>query len=139
MRSDSIRPFDVGTQLSTGTLDEVEIVPNLKTVTSVEHRVSLARFAGEVTYWIADGDYTLKRFERSGRRFSAIWTSRRRSTRWSPAAKDFSPTRRRWFVLLRDNVRERPAEVRVAFDTTPQPEFNKKFRSRRPTTSTRTV
>ena len=31
------------------------------------------------------------------------------------------------FVLLRDNVRERPAEVRVAFDTTPQPEFNKKF------------
>ena len=60
---DSIRPFDVGTQLSTGTLDEVEIVPNLKTVTSVEHRVSLARFAGEVTYWIADGDYTLKRFD----------------------------------------------------------------------------
>ena len=30
-------------------------------------------------------------------------------------------------MLLRDNVRERPAEVRVAFDTTPQPEFNKKF------------
>ena len=30
-------------------------------------------------------------------------------------------------MLLRDNIRERPAEVRVAFDTTPQPEFNKKF------------
>ena len=110
---DSIRPFDVGTQLSTGTLDEVEIVPNLKTVTSVEHRVSLARFAGEVTYWIADGDYTLKRFDDIRTKILGDLDE--------PSSIDTLVTSRKGFL------RERPAEVRVAFDTTPQPEFNKKF------------
>ena len=125
---DSIRPFDVGTQLSTGTLDEVEIVPNLKTVTSVEHRVSLARFAGEVTYWIADGDYTLKRFDDIRTKILGDLDEPSSIDTLVTSRKGFlSDAKKAAFVLLRDNVRERPAEVRVAFDTTPQPEFNKKF------------
>lgn len=125
---DSIRPFDVGTQLSTGTLDEAEIVPNLKTVTSVEHRVSLARFAGEVTYWIADGDYTLKRFDDIRTKILGDLDEPSSIDTLVTSRKGFlSDAKKAAFVLLRDNVRERPAEVRVAFDTTPQPEFNKKF------------
>jgi len=124
---DSIRPFDVGTQLSTGTLDEVEIVPNLKTVTSVEHRVSLARFAGEVTYWIADGDYTLKRFDDIRTKILGDLEPSSIDTLVTSRKGFLSDAKKAAFVLLRDNVRERPAEVRVAFDTTPQPEFNKKF------------
>ena len=127
-RIDFFRPFDVGTQLSTGTLDEVEIVPNLKTVTSVEHRVSLARFAGEVTYWIADGDYTLKRFDDIRTKILGDLDEPSSIDTLVTSRKGFlSDAKKAAFVLLRDNVRERPAEVRVAFDTTPQPEFNKKF------------
>ena len=125
---DSIRPFDVGTQLSTGTLDEAEIVPNLKTVTSVEHRVSLARVAGEVTDWIADGDYTLKRFDDIRTKILGDLDEPSSIDTLVTSRKGFlSDAKKAAFVLLRDNVRERPAEVRVAFDTTPQPEFNKKF------------
>ena len=113
---------------STGTLDEAEIVPNLKTVTSVEHRVSLARFAGEVTYWIADGDYTLKRFDDIRTKILGDLDEPSSIDTLVTSRKGFlSDAKKAAFVLLRDNVRERPAEVRVAFDTTPQPEFNKKF------------
>jgi len=59
---DSIRPFDISTQLSTGKLAEVEIVPNLKDIANASARVSFATFAGQAVYWIADGEYTLKRF-----------------------------------------------------------------------------
>ena len=101
---DSIRPFDVGTQLSTGTLDEAE------------------------TYWIADGDYTLKRFDDIRTKILGDLDEPSSIDTLVTSRKGFlSDAKKAAFVLLRDNVRERPAEVRVAFDTTPQPEFNKKF------------
>ena len=125
---DSIRPFDVGTQLSTGTLDEAEIVPNLKTVAPAGHRVSLARFAGQATYWLSDGDYTLKRFDDIRTKILGDLDEPSSIDTLVTSRKGFlSDSKEAAFVLLRDNVRERPAEVRIAFDTTPQPEFNKKF------------
>ena len=69
---DSIRPFDISTQLSTGKLAEVEIVPNLKDIANASARVSFATFAGQAVYWSA-------------------------------------------------------ADVRIAFNTSPQPQFNKNF------------
>ena len=60
---DSIRYFDLGTQLSVEKLEQVEIVPNLKD--RAEERVSFARYAEGATYWFADGEYTLTRHYRS--------------------------------------------------------------------------
>ena len=31
------------------------------------------------------------------------------------------------FILLNDNITERAADVRIAFNTSPQPQFNKNF------------
>ena len=124
---DSIRPFDISTQLSIGKLEEVEIVPNLKDSVAGQ-RVSFAEFAGPVTYWMADGVYTLRRFdeirtkllgdtehpEEVGQRV----TSRKEFLRDSEASA---------FVLLKDNIDERPMEKNITFTTAPQPQFNKKF------------
>ena len=125
---DSIRPFDISTQLSTGRIDKTEIVPNLKDVGQPESRVSFARFAGQATYWIADGEHTLKRLDDirtkilgeldEPSRIDALVTSRRSFV---------DDTRESAFVLLRDNIRERPSERKIAFETSPQPQFNKKF------------
>ena len=125
---DSIRPFDISTQLSTGRIDKTEIVPNLKDVGQPESRVSFARFAGRATYWIADGEHTLKRLDDirtkilgeldEPSRIDALVTSRRSFV---------DDTRESAFVLLRDNIRERPSERKIAFETSPQPQFNKKF------------
>ena len=125
---DSIRPFDISTQLSTGRLDRVEIVPNLKGVGSAGSRVSFPRFAGTVTYWIADGEYTLKRFNDIRTKVLGELDEPTQIDLYVTGRKAFlADTAASAFVLLRDNMAERPADRRIAFDTSPQPQFNKKF------------
>ena len=56
---DSIRRFEISSQLSADRLNEVEIVPNLNGFAG--DRISLPAFAGEVIYWFFDPDYVLRR------------------------------------------------------------------------------
>ena len=56
---DSIRRFEISSQLSADRLNEVEIVPNLNGFAG--DRISLLAFAGEATYWFFDPDYVLRR------------------------------------------------------------------------------
>ena len=124
---DSIRRFNISSQLSHDKVEQVEIIPNMNS-TEVE-KVSLARFAGEdVTFWYYDAEYVLKRVNDLRRKvlgemeepskIDTLLTSR------NGLLQDMAECR---MCLLRDNLKERVADVAISFSTTPQPKFNKKF------------
>ena len=124
---DSIRPFDISTQLSTGRVERVEIVPNLQ-VDTVDDRISLAQYVGKAVYWMGDAEYTLKKINDIR---SKVLTGLS-----EPAQIDQMVTSRRSFledtmpsamVLLHDSIAERVADTTVRFNTAPQPQFNKNF------------
>jgi transcription-repair coupling factor (superfamily II helicase) len=121
---ESVRTFEVGSQLSVERLERAEIVPNLKTS---ERRVSLATFAGAgATYWIGDLDYTLKRL--TAIRTQIFKEDPEHAERTVIGSRSFlDETSGSRFVLRRAPGKERQPECTVAFDTTPQPSFNKQF------------
>lgn len=123
---DSIRRFNISSQLSDDKLARVEIVPDLHAAAA---KVSLAQFAGpEAAWWFYDADFVLRRVNDVRRRtladmehpetIDALLTSR------NGLLADLAESR---LFLLRDNLPERPATASVAFSTAPQPKFNKNF------------
>lgn len=124
---DSIRRFNISSQLSADKLSRVEIIPNLNAREA--RKVSFARFAGaETSYWCYDADYVLRRVNDVRRKLlgdldepseiDAYVASR------NSLLTDMAPSR---LFALRDNLAERPAVAKVTFDTAPQPKFNKNF------------
>lgn len=126
---DSIRRFEISSQLSADKLDRVEILPDLTASGSSSERVSLARFIGDAaTFWCYDADYVLRRINDLRRKVVAdledpaqidrLLTSR------NGLLSDIGGSR---LLMLRDNLKERPADAEVLFSTAPQPAFNKNF------------
>ena len=126
---DSIRRFNISSQLSSDRLERVEIIPDLNAGTPAAAKVSFARFAGaEVSWWFYDADFVLRRVNDIRRRtlsdmehpdqIDSLLTSR------NSLLADLSGSR---IFLLRDNLPERPAVAAVKFSTAPQPKFNKNF------------
>lgn len=127
---DSIRRFNISSQLSADRLDGVEIIPDLSGPrTGAAARVSLVQFAGaELACWFYDADYVLRRVNDVRRRtlqdmeqpetIDELLTSR------NGLLADMAACR---LFLLRDNLAERPAAATIRFSTTPQPKFNKNF------------
>ena len=123
---DSIRLFNISSQLSNDKVQQAEIIPNLNSASP--EKVSLARFAGEATYWFYDADYILRRVNDLRRRLlsemeepsriDSLMTSR------NILLEDMRTSR---LYELRDNIKERPSVAEVRFATAPQPKFNKKF------------
>ena len=59
---DSIRRFNISSQLSSDRLERVEIIPDLNAGTPAAAKVSFARFAGaEASWWFYDADFVLRR------------------------------------------------------------------------------
>ena len=125
---DSIRRFNISSQLSSDRLDRVEIISDLNAARSGA-RVSLAQFAGpQAAWWFYDADYVLRRVNDVRRKTLAdmerpeeadsLLTSR------NGLLADLAGAR---LLLLRDNLPERPATATVRFSTAPQPKFNKNF------------
>ena len=125
---DSIRRFNISSQLSADKLDRVEIIPNLNAGDGAA-KVSFVQFAGDAAaYWFYDADYVLRRVNDIRRRTLAdmerpdeidrLMTSR------NALLGDLAGCR---MLALRDNLPERPATAAVEFDTAPQPKFNKNF------------
>ena len=127
---DSLRRFDISSQLSADRPTEIEIIPNTMREGDAE-RVSLARFAGAATWWISDADYALRKVsdvrkkcleqasdEEDARLIASRLTSRQR------LLQDIEKCS---VVLLKDNIKERRAQQTITFDTTPQPRFNRNF------------
>ncbi len=124
---DSIRRFEISSQLSSDRLTEVEIIRDMHSAD--EARVSLARFAGATAaWWFFDPDYLLRRVNDLRRRtlqdmeeperIDTLVTSR------NGLLADLAGNR---IVTLRDSLKERPATAKITFSTTPQPKFNKNF------------
>ncbi len=126
---DSIRRFNISSQLSADKLERVEIIPDMNASAQGDERVSLLRFAGgEAACWFYDADYVLRRVNDVRRKtlsdleqpeqIDRLLTSR------NGLLADMVPMR---LFLLRDNLPERPATVKIPFSTSPQPKFNKNF------------
>ena len=126
---DSIRRFNISSQLSDDKLSEVEILPDLNREKDAAAKVTLPRFAGaDAAFWFTDADYALKKVNDLRRKtlgdmeepsgIDTLLTSRK------GLLDDLKDNR---IYMLRDNLKERPAEETIAFKTRPQPKFNKKF------------
>ncbi len=124
---ESIRRFDVASQLSVDKLDRVEIVPNLKRA-AADRSVSFPDFAGEAVYWADDLDYALRRVDDIRRKMLADADE--------PGETDARVTSRKQLreglenktvFVRRDNAREFTASSVIEFHTSPQPAFNKQY------------
>ena len=125
---DSVRRFEISSQLSSEKLSEVAIIPDLNAVAAAS-RVSLARFVGpEGAFWFYDPDFVGRKINDVRRRalgdmehpeqIGQLLTSR------NGLFSDLAGNR---LFMLRDSLPERPATAAVKFATAPQPKFNKNF------------
>ena len=123
---ESIRRFEISSQLSADKLDKADIIPN--TNTASDRKVSLARFAGGASYWFSDADYAMRKVDDLRRkmlgemddpsRIDTLMTSRK------ALIADMAESN---VLLVRGDLPERPADITVGFSTSPQPSFNKNF------------
>lgn len=125
---DSIRSFNISSQLSDERFEQVEILPNMNREGEGE-RISLAAFAGsEAVWWFTDPDFTLRRINEIRHKFISeredITEAEERLTSRQGLLQGMSEAR---MVLLRNNLKERPATSTLLFHTAPQPKFNKNF------------
>ncbi len=123
---ESIRLFDISSQLSADKVERADIVPDMNVRSDA--KVSLARFAGDATYWFFDADYALRKVDDLRRRMLGEMDDPSRIDTMMTSRKaliaDMADSR---VMLLRNNLPERPADATVAFSTSPQPSFNKNF------------
>ncbi|MBO7199716.1 MAG: transcription-repair coupling factor [Alistipes sp.] len=126
---DSLRRFDISSQLSHERPECVEIVANTMRDGEGANRVSLANFASGATWWISDGDFALRKVaeirkkvleqadsEEDARSLASRVTSRQTLIKeWEGAS----------IVVWKDNIRERRATYTITFNTAPQPAFNR--------------
>ena len=123
---DSIRRFNISSQLSHDKAHEVEIIPNLNNMQT--EKVSLVAYAEDATYWCYDAEFVFKRVNdlrhkvladmEEPSKIDELLTSR------NGLLRDLAQRR---MLLLRDNLKERVADAKIEFKTVPQPKFNKNF------------
>ena len=123
---DSIRRFNISSQLSQDKLQEAEIIPNLHVRGGTG--VSYVEAAGEASYWFFDADYALRRVDDVRRKLLAESDEPAEAGRLLTSRRQLldALAGRRLFVQ-RDTLPERPATSAVEFRTTPQPKFDKNF------------
>lgn len=128
---ESIRLFNVGSQLSTETRDEVEIVPNLKNPELAEKRVSLAEYIGSdrVTLWMANPVQFLGKLDQIRTKLLGELPEPSEIDRLVTSRKRFVEETEGWrWIGLNVNAPERPATGEdIDFGASPQPQFNKNF------------
>ena len=125
---ESIRRFDIASQLSTEKLEQVEIVPDMKGSVSAGHSVSLPEFAGEAVWWADDLSHTLRRVDDIRKKMLAEADAPERVDARVTSARQLSSALEDRTLLLRgDGPKELSASRTVVFDTLPQPAFNKRY------------
>ena len=128
---DSLRRFDISSQLSAERPESVEIIPNMTRAESGTNRISLARFAAGATWWVEDGDYALRKVADIRKKIleqateeSDIAQLKERVTSRQRLLADLEDSP---MALLKDNIKERRATAEQLFNTSPQPSFNRNF------------
>ena len=128
---DSLRRFDISSQLSGERPESVEIIANTMRESEDVNRVSLAHFAKGATWWITDGDFALRKIAEVRKKVLEQAESEEdvrslgsRVTSRQILLKDWESSN---IVVWKDNIRERRATETITFNTTPQPAFNRNF------------
>ncbi len=123
---DSIRRFDISSQLSSERPDTVEIIPNMDDAD--EERISLAAFVSEGTVWFTDADHALGKVNEIRKKLLSQLdepsTIDRHLSSRNALLRDME---RMCIVSLKDNLKERRADTTIEFRQSPQPAFNKNF------------
>ncbi|MFI3266133.1 MAG: transcription-repair coupling factor [Rikenellaceae bacterium] len=124
---DSIRYFEIGTQLSVEKIDSVDIVPNLKR--SEGKTVSFASFVGDkATYWFDDPKHFIDKIKSIRTKILHELEEPSQIDAMVTGPKTFlNETLDNRYVIYRDNLEARAAELTIDFETSPQPQFNKQF------------
>ncbi|MDR2936621.1 MAG: transcription-repair coupling factor [Rikenellaceae bacterium] len=132
---DSIRTFDIASQLSQARVERIEIVPDLRGGTG--ERVSLVRFmertVGGATVWFSDpghllqrmGEVRVKLFNDRATRGEDLAGVEAEIVSRTALVEELGAHR---VVTFHGGFPSRPAEVVAAFETVPQPAFNKEYK-----------
>ncbi len=128
---DSLRRFDISSQLSAERPEAVDIIPNIHKSEESGERVSLARFAEGATWWIGDGDFSLRKIADIRRKVLEMAENEDEAQQLARKVTSRQSLLKDWesmtLTLRKNNIRERQATTTITFDTTPQPAFNRNF------------
>ena len=125
---ESIRRFEISNQLSSDRLEQIDIISNINR-NAGNRSVSLARFAGEASWWFFDADYALRRVDEVRKKVLAESENPQEAVAALTSRKELlADLAGSSLLALRNNVAERPAKATILFATSPQPKFNKDFK-----------
>ncbi len=128
---DSLRRFDISSQLSEERPTEIDIVPNTMRDEESGERVSLAGYVRGGVWWLSDGDYALRKLmdvrTKLLEQASDADDARRRAERLTSRTRLLGDLAGCSITLLKDNIKERRADCSVRFNLAPQPSFNRNF------------
>ncbi len=123
---ESIRRFELSSQLSNERLEEVDIISNINRADV--GRVSLAEFAQGATYWFADADFVLGKVDDVRRKALQECDEPEEIAKKLTSRKELiEKMAEAGVVLMRNTLTERPASQTILFHTSPQNSFNKNF------------
>ncbi len=122
---DSIRVFEISSQLSTEKIERMEVLPNLKT--GRQSVSSFAAFAAEATWWMDDVGFTLGKLDSLRKKVLSELDEPKDIGEMVTSAKEFLADTASAPMVVRTGDDRRPAESVAEFSTAPQPEFNKQF------------
>lgn len=124
---DSVRRFDLSSQLSTERVESVSVVPNLKNFGG-EKKESIAEYVGEsATWWVNDLDHLLNRLDDIRRRLLADSDTPEEDAARVTSAKAFVADTEGAAMVLSKASGKRAAGIQIRFQTAPQAAFNKQY------------
>jgi len=131
---DSIRSFDVATQLSTEKLKKVSIIPNVENKTLQEHRESFLKYISSETIIFTKNTSLLtgnldKYFEKASEAFKDLSKEIKHAAPSELFCNgNFIKEQLQEFTLVEMSAKVETKEIReIKFNTLPQPSFNKQF------------
>jgi transcription-repair coupling factor (superfamily II helicase) len=131
---DSIRSFDVATQLSTEKLKKAAIIPNVENKTLQEHRESFLKYISSETIIFTKNTSLLtgnldKYFEKASEAFKDLSKEIKHAAPSELFCNgNFIKDQLQEFTLVEMSAKVETKEIReIKFNTLPQPSFNKQF------------
>ena len=131
---DSIRSFDVATQLSTEKLKKASIIPNVENKTLQEHRESFLKYISPETIIFTKNTSLLtgnldKYFEKASEAFKDLSKEIKHAAPSELFCNgNFIKEQLQEFTLVEMSTKVETKEIReIKFNTLPQPSFNKQF------------
>ncbi|MBP3425394.1 MAG: transcription-repair coupling factor [Rikenellaceae bacterium] len=122
---DSVRFFDISTQLTTEKCERAVIVAN---TSEDAGRVSLAEFVGtDATWWIDDVDGLAAQLDDIRVKMLGEMEEPQRIDEMVTSAKAWMEQTAESVMIIRGESARRTAEERIDMMTAPQPQFNKQF------------